>query len=98
MTSASRRRQEGRTTETTIGFIAGYLAGANAGPAGLARVRKSVEAIRTLPGLRRLAAEAASVAGSVLRQASRRGLSGTVSEITKLLVPEPGPTRTSTTP
>jgi hypothetical protein len=81
--------------ETMIGFIAGYLVGAKDGPSGLARVRTSVEAIRTSPEFRRLAAEGVGLAGVVLRQASRRGLSGTVGEITKLLTGESG---TSTAP
>jgi hypothetical protein len=82
--------------ETMIGFIAGYLAGAKDGPAGLARVRRSLEAIRSSPQLRRLTAEAAGIAGSIVRQGARRGLSGTVSELVKMLVPDPEPTRTPT--
>lgn len=80
-----------------IGFIAGYLVGAKGGPSGPAQVRKSLEAIRTSPELQRLAAETTGIAWSVPRQASRRGLSGTVSEIAKILTPEPAATRTAST-
>jgi hypothetical protein len=84
--------------ETMIGFIAGYLVGAKDGPSGLARVRRSLEAIRASPELRRLTAEAVGVAGAVVRQASRRGLSSTVSGLAKMLVPDSEPTRTPTAP
>lgn len=76
--------------ETMIGFIAGYLVGANDGPAGLARVRKSLEAIRTSPEVRRLAAEATGIAGAVVRQVSRRGVAGSVSDVTGILVSKAG--------
>jgi hypothetical protein len=83
--------------ETMIGFIAGYLVGAKDGPFGPDRVRKSLEAIRRSPELRRLAAEGTGAAGSVLRQASRRGLASTIGEILKMLTPEPAGPRTSST-
>ena len=56
--------------ETVIGFIAGYLVGTSQGRAGLAKVRSSVEAIRTSPELRRLAADGAGIAGVVVKQAT----------------------------
>jgi hypothetical protein len=71
--------------ETMIGFIAGYLAGTKDGPGGLARIRKSLEAIRTSPELRRLAGEAAGIGGIVVKQAGRRGLAGVVGEVTSRL-------------
>jgi hypothetical protein len=83
--------------ETMIGFIAGYLVGAKDGPFGPDRVRKSLEAIRTSPELRRLAAEGTGAAGSVLRRASRRRLTSTIGEILKLLAPEPAGSRSSST-
>jgi hypothetical protein len=75
--------------ETVIGFIAGYLVGAKDGEAGMARLRKSVEEIAASPELRRLAGEAAGIAGVVLRQTSRRGLTGIAGEVTSRLVGRP---------
>jgi hypothetical protein len=67
--------------ETVIGFIVGYLVGTSQGRAGLAKVRTSAEAIRTSPELRRLAGEATGIAGSVLKQATSRGVAGAASEV-----------------
>jgi hypothetical protein len=75
--------------ETVIGFIAGYLVGTSHGRAGLAKVRSSVEAIAASPELRRLAAEGAGVAGVVVKEATRRGVAGTVSEVAGRLVSKP---------
>jgi hypothetical protein len=72
--------------ETLIGFIAGYLVGANDGKAGLARLRSSLEAIKSSPELRRLAAEGAGIAGVVVKQAGRRGLTGIAGEVTSRLM------------
>jgi hypothetical protein len=75
--------------ETMIGFIAGYLVGTGHGRAGLAKVRSSVEAIRTSPELRRLAADGAGIAGVVLKQATRRGMAGAFGEVTGRLIGKP---------
>ena len=75
--------------ETVIGFIAGYLVGTSHGRAGLAKVRSSVEAIRTSPELRRLAADGAGIAGVVVKQATRRGVTGVASEVAVRLLGKP---------
>jgi hypothetical protein len=62
--------------ETIVGFIAGYLAGAQDGRGGLERLRTSVKVIIASPEARRLASEALTVAEMVARRASSRGLSG----------------------
>ena len=75
--------------ETVIGFIAGYLVGTSQGRAGLAKVRSSVEAIRTSPELRRLASDGAGIAGAVVKQATRRGVTGVASEVAVRLLGRP---------
>ena len=75
--------------ETLIGFIAGYLVGANDGKAGLARLRSSLEAIKSSPELRRLAAEGAGIAGVVVKQAGRRGLTGIAGEVASRWIGRP---------
>jgi hypothetical protein len=79
--------------ETIIGFIAGYLVGTSHGRAGLAKVRSSVEAIRTSPELRRLATDGAGVAGVVLQSATRRGVSGAAGEVASRLMGKPASER-----
>ena len=71
--------------ETIIGFVAGYLVGANGGPDGLKRVRSSWESIRTSPEVRRLLSEGAVVAQAAVGRASRGGLSQAVGGITDLV-------------
>ena len=61
----------GRTMETIIGFVAGYLVGANGGRDGLQRVRSSWQAIRTSPEVRRLVTEGVVVAQAAAGRASR---------------------------
>jgi hypothetical protein len=56
--------------ETLIGFVAGYLVGANEGKGGLERLKASVKAIMASPEARRLIGEAIAVAGPVMRKAS----------------------------
>ncbi|HUL28000.1 MAG TPA: hypothetical protein VLW44_19755 [Streptosporangiaceae bacterium] len=75
--------------ETVIGFIAGYLVGTSHGRAGLAKVRSSVEAIRTSPELRRLAADGAGIAGAVAKQAASRGVAGAVGDVAGRLMGRP---------
>jgi hypothetical protein len=71
--------------ETLIGFIAGYLAGSQDGKEGLARVRKSLAAIRSSPEVRRLAMEGTSLAAALVKQATSRGLAGAFGDVTELL-------------
>jgi hypothetical protein len=71
--------------ETLIGFIAGYLAGSQDGKAGLARVRRSLAAIKSSPEVRRLALEGTSLAAALVRQATSRGLAGAAGDVTELL-------------
>ncbi len=72
--------------ETIVGFVAGYLVGSREGKAALDRARTSLDAIKNSPEAPRLAADAVTVAGSVLRRVSARGLGQTVSGVTELLV------------
>ena len=60
--------------ETIIGFIAGYLVGTREGKDGVARLRQSLEAIKTSPEVRRLAGEAITVAEGVAKQVAGRGV------------------------
>ena len=63
--------------ETIVGFVAGYLVGTREGKDGLARLRESWHSIRTSPEVRKLAAEAVTMAEMAVRQVSGRGrLSG----------------------
>jgi hypothetical protein len=61
--------------ETVIGFVVGYLVGANEGKGGVERLKSSISAIISSPEAHRLIGEAMSVAEPVVRQASRVGLS-----------------------
>ncbi|HEX4062604.1 MAG TPA: hypothetical protein VHY58_16430 [Streptosporangiaceae bacterium] len=61
--------------ETVIGFVVGYLVGANDGKGGVERLKASITAIVSSPEAHRLIGEAMSVAEPVVRQASRVGLS-----------------------
>lgn len=62
--------------ETIIGFVVGYLVGSREGKAGLERLRTSANAIMRSPEVRRLAAEAITVAESTARQVSSQGAGG----------------------
>jgi len=72
--------------ETIIGFAAGYLAGAKEGKAGLDRLKTSVEAIVKSPEVRRLGAEAVSLAGTLVRRTSARGIGATASGVAELVM------------
>jgi hypothetical protein len=75
--------------ETIVGFVAGYLVGTRQGREGLERVRSSWNSIRTSPEVRKLAAEAVTIAEIAVRQASSgglKGLGGTVGGVTDILV------------
>jgi hypothetical protein len=68
--------------ETILGFVAGYLAGCKDGPDGVKKLRATVTAILSSDEVKRLTAEAATVAGATIRQAaSGRSLSGTVTDM-----------------
>jgi len=71
--------------ETIIGFAAGYLVGAKEGEAGLERLRNSVEAIAKSPEARKLAAEAVSLVGMLVRRTSARGVGASASGVTELV-------------
>jgi hypothetical protein len=71
--------------ETIIGFVAGYLVGANGGRDGLKRVRSSWQAIRTSPEVRRLISDGAAVATAAVSRASRGGLGEAVGGVTDLI-------------
>jgi hypothetical protein len=79
--------------ETIVGFVAGYLVGTRQGREGLERLRSSWNSIRTSPEVRKLAAEAVTIAEIAVRQASSgglKGLSGTVGGVTDILVRRAG--------
>ena len=75
--------------ETILGFVAGYLAGSRDGKEGAKRLRESFEAIISSPEVKRIAAEAVTVAEAAARRAAAgRGLgslSGTVGTVSDML-------------
>ena len=73
--------------ETIVGFVAGYLVGTREGKDGLDRLRSSWHSIRTSPEVRKLAAEAVTVAEMAVRQVSGRGgLGGAVEDVRDMLL------------
>lgn len=60
--------------ETIIGFIVGYLVGSREGKEGIERLRTSASAIAHSPEVRRLTAQAITIAESATKDASSRGL------------------------
>lgn len=72
--------------ETIIGFAAGYFVGAQDGRPGLNRLRTSVQAIANSPEARKLAAQAVTIAGAVIRRSSTQGLTGTARGVAGLLI------------
>jgi hypothetical protein len=73
--------------ETIVGFVAGYLVGTREGRDGLDRLRSSWHSIRTSPEVRKLAAEAVTMAEMAVRQVSGRGgLGGAVDDVRDMLV------------
>jgi hypothetical protein len=72
--------------ETVIGFVIGYLVGSREGKAGLARLRESADAIVRSPEVRRLAAEAITVAEGVARQASSQGIGSVGGNVARTLI------------
>ena len=75
--------------ETIIGFVASYLAGCRDGKDGVKRLRETVTAIRESDEVKRLTAEAMTLAGATVRRAmSGRGfgsVSETVGTVTEML-------------
>lgn len=71
--------------ETIIGFAAGYLVGSKEGKAGYERLKASVQAIAKSHETRKLAADAASLAGMLVRSASARGLGASASGVAELV-------------
>jgi hypothetical protein len=75
--------------ETIIGFVAGYIAGCQDGPDGVKRLRATAAEIMRSDEVKRLMAEAMSVAGELVsRAASSRSLgelSGTVGGVSDML-------------
>jgi hypothetical protein len=72
--------------ETIIGFAAGYLVGSKEGKAGLERLKTSVRGIAKSKEARRLAADAASLAGMLVRQASARGLGASATGVAEIVM------------
>ena len=71
--------------ETIIGFVAGYLTGVSEGREGMDRARKSLDAIRTSPELRRLVADGVGLAQGVLGRVAKGGLSGAIGGVSELI-------------
>jgi len=75
--------------ETLIGFVAGYLVGAQEGKGGLERLKASLSAIASSAEARKLFGEALAVAQPVVQRASSAGLSnlgGLAGPVVKQLV------------
>jgi hypothetical protein len=86
--------RQGRTMETLIGFVAGYIAGCKDGPDGVKRLRAAAADIWNSGEVKRLAGEAMSFAEGLTRDvlAGRGasghrlgGLSGAVGSVTEAL-------------
>lgn len=60
--------------ETVIGFVVGYLVGAQEGKSGLERLKASVASIASSPEARRLVGEAMAMAQPVVQKATSAGL------------------------
>ena len=71
--------------ETIIGFVAGYLTGVSEGREGMKRARKSLDAIRTSPEIRRMVADGVGLAQGILGRIAKGGLTGAIGGVTELL-------------
>jgi hypothetical protein len=71
--------------ETIIGFVAGYLTGVSEGREGMKRARKSLDAIRTSPEMRRLVADGVGLAQGILGRIAKGGLTGAIGGVTELI-------------
>jgi hypothetical protein len=60
--------------ETVIGFVVGYLVGANEGKGGLERLKVSLASIASSAEARRLVGEAMALAQPVIKKATSSGL------------------------
>ncbi len=60
--------------ETLIGFVVGYLVGAQEGKGGLERLKVSVNSILASPEARRLVGEAMAMAQPIAQRATSAGL------------------------
>jgi hypothetical protein len=77
--------------ETIIGFVAGYLTGVSEGREGIERARKSLDAIRTSPELRRLVADGVGLAQVVLGRVAKGGLSGAIGGVSEMITRNASP-------
>jgi hypothetical protein len=73
--------------ETILGFVAGYLAGCRDGKEGAHRLRASLEAILSSDEVKKMTAEAMSLAEIAVRRAAsgKGGLTGTVGTVSDIL-------------
>lgn len=71
--------------ETIIGFVAGYLTGASEGREGIQRARKSLDAIRTSPEVRRMVADGVGLAQGILGRVAKGGLTGAIGQVSELI-------------
>ncbi len=71
--------------ETIIGFVAGYLTGVSEGREGVDRARKSLEAIRTSPELRRMVGEGMGLAQGILGRVAKSGLNGALAGVREIM-------------
>jgi len=71
--------------ETIIGFVAGYLTGVSEGREGFQRARKSLDAIRTSPEVRRMVADGVGLAQGLLGRVAKGGLSGAIGQVSELI-------------
>ncbi len=76
--------------ETIIGFVAGYLTGVSEGREGMQRARKSLDAIRTSPEVRRMVADGVGLAQGLLGRVTKSGLSGAIGQVSELITGEAG--------
>lgn len=72
--------------ETIIGFVIGYMVGSREGKAGLERLRESANAIMRSPEVRRLAAEAITIAEGAASQASSHGIGAMGGNMARTLI------------
>jgi len=79
--------------ETIIGFIAGYLTGVSQGRDGMERARKSLDAIRTSPEVRRMVADGVGLAQGILGLVAKNGLSGVASGVGEIITGGVAPSR-----
>jgi len=79
--------------ETIIGFIAGYLTGVSQGREGMERARKSLDAIRTSPEVRRMAGDGVGLAQAILGRVAKNGLSGLAGGVAEIIANGAAPGR-----